>query len=315
MARAEWPRWRRLGSYAWATWRSLQGCSHLVFGGGTLFHARSQSSVNLALIAMLVLMARLRGAQVFALGVGVSPLLQGLPKRLMGFILLLTRDFAVRDESSRTNCQALSGASRVRLTADLVFSLPLAMVPRISGPRPVLGVTLAASDIGNDGRGNERFLIGLAGALRCLQNRGWQIRLLSFQELDWQGEKLSDTTLFDTMYAYGLEQTVEIRRVSSHPPDIARQYSDIDVIVGMRFHGHVLAAQSGIPFIGIGRDTKLVDLCDYFSMPFIGLNDLVPDNLVIAVEQVRDQTPDQDKVRVLARAAAANFGRIGASIS
>lgn len=314
MARTEWPRWRRLASYARATWRSLHGCSHLVFGGGTLFHARSQSAVNLALIGMLVLLARLRGAKVFALGVGVAPLPPGLPKRLMGFILLLTRDFAVRDESSRTNCQALSGVSRVRLTADLVFSLPWATLPRISGPRPVLGVTLAASDIGNEGLDNESFLARLASALAYLQNRGWQIRFLSFQELDWQGVNLSDSALFATMYAYGLGQNVETIRVSSHPPEIARQYADIDVVIGMRFHGHVLAAQSGIPFIGLGRDNKLADLCAYFSMPFIGLNGLLSDHIVAAVEQVRNHAPDREKINVLSRAAAANFSHIGASI-
>ena len=316
MVRAGRPRWRRLASYALATWRSLRGCSHLVFGGGTLFHARAGSAVNLALIAMLVLMARLRGAQVFALGVGVASLPKGVPQRLMGLILALARDFAVRDESSLATCRHLSGVSQVRLTADLVFALSLEKLPRVSGLRPVLGITLAASDdIGNDGLGNEAVLANLALALQRLRERRWEIRFLSFQELDLDGMKLSDSALFATLYRYGLRQAVETIRVSSLPAEIARQFSDIDAVVGMRFHGHVLAALMDIPFVGLGRDSKLVDLCAYFSMPFLELNDLQSDRLVTAVEQTRKQVPNREKTRMLSRAAAANFSSVGASIS
>lgn len=315
MARAGRPRWRRLVSYALAMWRSLRGCSHLVFGGGTLFHARAGSSVNLALIAMLVVMARLRGAQVFALGVGVAALPTGMPQRLMGFILSLACDFAVRDASSLANCQHLSGAPHVRLTADLVFAFPPEKLPRVYGLRPVLGVTLAASDIGRDGLGHEVFLENLALALQRLQERGWEIRFLSFQELDVDGVKLSDSALFSTLYHYGLRESVEIVRVSSLPTEISRQFMDIEVVAGMRFHGHVLAALMDIPFVGLGRDSKLVDLCAYFSMPFLESGDLRSDRLVTVVEQVRGQVPNQQKTRSLLHAAAENFSIVGASIS
>lgn len=315
IVRAGRSRWRRLASYALATWRSLHGCSHMVFGGGTLFHARARSAVNLALIAMMVLMARLRGAQVFALGVGVASLPKGMPQRLMGFILSLARDFAVRDESSLANCQNLSGASQVRLTADLVFALPLEKLPRAFSLRRVLAITLAASDIGHDGLGNEDFLANLAVALQRLRELEWEIRFLSFQELDFDGVKLSDSDLFATLYRYGLKQSVKIVRVSSFPAEISRQFSDIDAVVGMRFHGHVLAALMGIPFVGLGQDSKLVDLCRYFSMSFLDSNGLQPDRLVTAVEQTRTQVPDRQKTLMLSHAAAANFSTVGASIS
>ena len=314
-ARVAWPRWRRLMCYAWETWRSLRGCSHLVFGGGTLFHARAGSIVNLALITMLVVMARLRGAQVFALGVGVASLPKGMPQRLMGFILSLARDFAVRDESSLANCQNLSRVPQVRLTADLVFALPLERLPRAFSLRPVLAITLAASDIGHDGLGNEEFLGSLAVALQRLRDLGWEIRFLSFQEIDFGGVKLSDSALFAALYRYGLRESVEIIRVSSLPAEISRQFVDIDVVVGMRFHGHVLAALMGIPFVGLGRDSKLVDLCVYFSMPFLEANDLQSDRLVTAVEQTRTQVPSRQKTLMLSHAAAGNFSIVGASIS
>ena len=315
MTRVEWSRWRRLLCYGWETWRSLRGCSHLVFGGGTLFHARAGSSVNLALIAMLVAMARLRGAQVFALGVGVASLPPGIPQRLMRFILSQSRDFAVRDVSSLENCQCVFDGPQVRLTADLAFTLPQERLSRESGSRPILGITLAAGDIGCNGLGHEEFLAKLVVALERLRDRGWEIRFLSFQELEGDGIHLSDSALFATLYHYGLRESVEIVRVSSLPAEIPRQFMDIEVIAGMRFHGHVLAALLGIPFVGFGRDRKLVDLCALFSMPFFESGDLPPDRLTTAVEQVRIQVPNQQKTRALSQAAAENFSIVGASIS
>lgn len=308
-------RWRRFVSYALALWRSLYGCSHLVFGGGTLFHARDGSSVNLVLITMMVSMARLRGAQVYALGVGVAALPAGLPRHLMRCIISLVKDFAVRDESSLAHCQCLSGGTQVRLTADLAFALPLERLSRTFSCRPALVVTLAASDIGQNGLGHEKFLASLATALQQLRNMGWKIRFVSFQELDCDGAKLSDSTLFFSLYRYGLREPVEIVRVSSIPTEIPRQFSDVEVVVGMRFHGHVLAALLGIPFVGLGRDSKLADLCGHFSMPFLAMSDLQSDGLVAAVEQVRALVPNRQKVSDLAQAALENFSTIGASIS
>jgi polysaccharide pyruvyl transferase WcaK-like protein len=315
MARAAWSRWRRLVSYVWATWRSLRGCSHLVFGGGTLFHARSGSCVNLALIMMLVVMARLRGAKVFALGVGVAPLPAGMPQYLMDGILALSRDFAVRDRSSWTNCQSLPSVSRVRLTADIVFALPIEKIAHVSGRWPVLGITLAASDIGNDGLGHEAFLASLAEALERLRSQGWELRFLSFQELDAAGVKLSDSALLAALSACGLRQPVETIRISSHLTEIARQFEPLDVVMGMRFHSHVLAARMGIPFVGVGRDSKLADLCRHFSMPFLAMSDLQSDGVVGAVEHVRTHVPNQQKVSDLSHAAIENFSVVGASMS
>ncbi len=314
MVRKERPRWQRLTSYALATWHSLRGCSHLIFGGGTLFHAREGSSINLALIAMLVVMARLRGAKVFALGVGVAPLPKGMPRFLLGVILKLAQDFAVRDASSLANCRDIRGVTSVRRTADLVFALSLKTLPRAVNYRPILGITLAASDIGHNSSGNESFLKNLASALERLQELGWDIRFLSFQELDFDGLKISDSALVNELTRYGMKHPITWLRVSSDPSELSRQFSDIDIIAGMRFHGHVLAALLGIPFVGFGRDSKVLDLCEYFSMPFLAMNDLQASQLVAAVEQTLKQTPNREKTLALSEASATNFNNIKASI-
>ncbi len=316
ISNAEWSRRRRLWHYALSTWGSLRGCSHLVFGGGTLFHAHGGSSINLALIAMIMLMARLRGAHVYVLGVGVARIHGWLPRGLMGLALSMAHDFAVRDSSSYENCCGLIGASKVRCTADLVFILPLKKID-VAVPLPkrwVLGLTLAASDIAQDHAAHGAFFDSLAKAAERLLAVGWEIRFLSFQELDLDGAKLSDSALFSKVLLRARTSEVRMVRVSSNVGELTDQFADIDIVVGMRFHGHVIAAMLEIPFVGFGRDHKVSDLCTLFSMPFIPMNDLTIDNLIEAVENAKNRIPDQIKVREQIKSAEMNFGYVGASL-
>lgn len=308
---------RRLGRYLMDTWKSLAGCTHLVFGGGTLFHARSNSPVNLALIFMLVVMARLRGLEVYALGVGVAPLRGALPRRLMQGILMRAADFAVRDQSSLQHCQGLANGAPLRSTADLVFSLPLPPLPKDGGSggrQPVVAITLAASDIGNGGE-HEHFLQQLALALEQLVKKGWSICFLAFQELEQAGIRVSDTALFKRVQSYAANLDGEVVRMSASSTEITQLFSTIDVVAGMRFHGHVLAAMQGIPFVGFGRDEKLKDLCSHLSMPFLDMGGLDAARLAETIEGARDTQPDAERVQELSLRSADNFSRIGASLS
>ncbi len=308
------PKWRRFFSYICKIWQSLAGCSYLIFGGGTLFHARNGSPINLSMITVIVIMARLRNMRIYALGVGVAELPAGLPQFLMRIILHLSDDFAVRDRSSLWHCQQLVTADKLRLTGDLVFALPLRALSQSSYSR-VLGVTLAASDIGSDGIRHEAFINTFSSSLKCLSDQGWTIRFLSFQELAIPGVNLSDSALFETLSrdAPGLKGS--IIRISSDPAEIARQFSEINVVAGMRFHGLVIAALLGKPFVGVGRDSKLSDLSTMLDMPFINMNDFREIELVEAVEKVRDSIPNPLTVQALARQADENFNKLRGSFS
>jgi polysaccharide pyruvyl transferase WcaK-like protein len=304
------PRWLRVTKYAWNTWRSLRECTHLVFGGGTLFHARSGSKVSLALMAMLVIMSRLRGIKVFALGVGVARLPAGIAKILMGIVLNSAQDFAVRDKSSMQNCQNIFGSSNIRITSDLIFSISLNAASRDFNARPVLGITLAASDIGNDGSGKRNFLDALGSALEILYAQGWTICFLTFQEFSSTNINLSDSALFQTLTCFELKKKVEIVSVSSKPSEIARQFSGIDIVAGMRFHGHVVAALMGKPFVGISQDSKVEDLCKFLSMPFLDIDKFQVEQFVSVVEQVNSSVPNKNKISILSDSANANFDNI-----
>ena len=273
-------RWKRLTDYFLASWRALAGCRVLVFGGGTLFHARGGSLANLILILLTVFMARLRGGSVFAIGVGVAGIPVGLPRLLMAGILALTKDFAVRDRTSWENCQGIPASGHIRCTADLVFSLPLPLPPQRLTVAPqalagkIIGVTLAASDIGQETEHYPQFFATLRTDLGVLLADGWRVRLLSFQELQGPEVNVSDSKLLAAIGVRG--EGVELIHVASDPEILCRQFEPLDIVAGMRFHGLVIAALMGKPFVGLGRDSKLVDFCRDSGMPFLPMESVRP---------------------------------------
>lgn len=307
LLRQDGAKWQRLSDYFLASWRALAGCRFVVFGGGTLFHARGGSLSNLILILLTIFLARLRGAKVFAIGVGVAELPAGLARVLMAGILMLLEDFAVRDKTSWENCQAVRGGNRIRRTADLVFSLPM---PKLSCPAKlsagrIIGVTLAASDIGQSVGRYPEFFDTLRTDLAALLADGWKVRLLSFQELHGFGVNVSDSDLLEAIGIAG--DRVELIRVSSDPDELCKQFGALDIIVGMRFHGLVLAALLGKPFVGIGRDSKLVDFCRDLGMPFLPMGSVRPGEIGGAVALALGSGLNEEQIATWQRLAQENF--------
>ena len=301
------PKWRRLLDYLNANWQALAGCRAMVFGGGTLFHARGGTLTNMVLLFLVVFQARLRGTRIFVLGAGVAEMPGISAKLLMAAILALSNDFAVRDASSWRQCRQIFGGKHVRRTADLVFSLQLPMAARISSGKTV-GVTLAASDIGDAIAAYPQFFAALAADLTYLRDNGWSIRLLSFQELDDPQASMSDTKL---LQAIGIEgERVELLRVSSDPDALCRQFTDLDVIVGMRFHGLVMAALLGLPFVGVGRDSKLSDFCLDAGMPFLSLSEVYTGLVAETIARALGRNLDGANLAAWQALSAENFGPI-----
>ncbi len=309
------PRWLKAWRYSIRMWKALKGVSIFIFGGGTLFHAENGSPTNLLLLLFVVAMARLRGARVYALGVGVSPIRGVVPKTLMSALLLLSRDFAVRDTSSMECCRTLAGGSLARKTADLVFLLDFP--PRISKKacQRVVGLTLASSAIHLQTGCHSNALKELAGVLNQLGREGWTLRFLSFQELIIGDFQLSDSMLLESLKHSGLEATIDLVEVNSKRDAVAEVFSELDLVIGMRFHGLVLAAISGIPFIGIGSDHKLSDLCEKYGAPFFPVTRLNGQQLLSAVNGMKEQIPDPKITEELKDAARKNLSAFQTKIA
>ena len=71
----------------------------------------------------------------------------------------------------------------------------------------------------------------------------------------------------------------------------------------MRFHGLVLAAMLGRPFVGIVHDNKISEICRRFGMPYHDVS-LDGADLAANAEDIREKVPDKQLLDESRRAGA-----------
>jgi polysaccharide pyruvyl transferase WcaK-like protein len=298
---------RRLVATLLAYWNYFGRCSWLVFGGGTVFHERT-SAFPILMLALISLLARFRGLRLAALGVGVAELRSPMGRLALRAIVMMSEVFAVRDEAARKQCQQAGAAGPVTLTGDLVFGLSqLTKVDRAELTREPLTVAVSVSPIALEGAAGDRSLRILREFVAALLRNGCRVVLLSFQESD----TISDSTNLARILPASAKSLVVERRLFANAEQIVRTFSEIDVHCGMRFHGHVLAAMFGLPFVGISYDNKIEQICRLFDMPSYDLDRVSADQLVAAVDMVRTRRIAQVTIEDCISRAKANFSALG----
>ncbi|WND03186.1 polysaccharide pyruvyl transferase family protein [Temperatibacter marinus] len=92
---------------------------------------------------------------------------------------------------------------------------------------------------------------------------------------------LSQNDLMATKKLYGLDSLEDADQLVSLSKVFYtyQQWSDflkchIDLAFGTRLHGNLMAITNGIPALFIAHDTRLLEICDYFSLPHLTLEEL-----------------------------------------
>lgn len=306
-------KFERLRHYLRLQWDAMKCCDHIIFGGGTLFHAQNGNSTNLMLIVLIVLIGRLRGSKVHAVGVGVGELSTRLSRVLFSGIVRFSELFLVRDVTSLDHCQRFLYFGSVTRTADLVFTLPVYPSSVVKSDRGVhLGITLALIGVNADSANHSPFVEGFRAALNHWRGQGWSVTFLVFQDLHAESVTLSDRDSFHQVF--GEQEGIESLRVSSDLTVLEKQFAGFDCIVGMRYHSLVIASLLGIPFVGLGNDHKVADLCDSLSMPVLPLQGFGASELLMAVSRTVERAPDPMRVQSLRQAAWDNFSQLASAM-
>jgi polysaccharide pyruvyl transferase WcaK-like protein len=281
--------------------------SWFIFGGGTVFHER-ESPFPLVMLALICLLARLRGLRVAALGVGVAELRSPLGRLALRAIVTVSDLFAVRDESARRQCELAGVGEMVRLTGDLVFGLSAlrpcgpANVAESRGPRVALSVSPGALT----GAAGERAVLVLREFLGHMVANGYRVTMFSFQESGALSDREVLARLAAAIHPDHADDVVW-RKLSFDPEEIVRSFAGIDLHCGMRFHGHVLAAMLGRPFVGISHDKKIEEICRLFGMPSVAMEQMAAGELLAAVETAKGSYPDPQRLMTCTSQAALNF--------
>lgn len=244
----------------------------VLFSGGTVFDStRGIKPTLLTLIQVVVF--RTFNARLFSLGNGLN-LGNSRPNNfILGLSLRLFEKLYFRDESSYIAATSLIGKDKVSLASDIVFSsksIP-ALISSTNKKNDVLVVTFAASDIKRfRSRKNLHFDFYYNRFFNYAKENNLEIVLVSFQNCTEDNSRLSDLTRFLEFYpCYKGVRFLEAHKKS----EVVAEIESARLVVGMRFHGHVIAAICGVPFFPISVDHKCLDLSSRFGLP-ISIDDL-----------------------------------------
>ncbi|MGH2444601.1 MAG: polysaccharide pyruvyl transferase family protein [Candidatus Limnocylindria bacterium] len=220
--------------------RALRRVDLLVLAGGGLFNDHWTGVVPR--YAAWVLAARLTGARVAWVGVGVGPIRRGWMRWLARLAARASHVVLVRDAESVT---ILGSAGRARLIPDpSVFNLPPAEVPRA-------GLALIVrAPVQEDAPLAARLLAGLSAAIADAGSDA--VVLTMAGEADRQ---------FSDALRRALEQRgvpgVEFDSLGPTPQLALARLSELSALITVRLHGLLLAALAGVPTVPIAYDAKV----------------------------------------------------------
>ncbi len=281
--------------YTVSHWKILRKSQAFILGGGTLI-SNHMSTISLFLLATLVSIANINKIKIYGLGLGIGKVENKLGGLLTKYILNSMTVVCVRDNLSLEYGQQMAAKANFQLTADLVFSSSLVNTfsQTKKGPnqtKKTIGITLAAPFLSDSTENKQRILLALAECCAHWSEKAYTIKLLCFQDANLPGNiRISDKIFFNELLSISHSNTMEIIDVSSDVDHLCEIYSSLDIVVGMRFHGVVLAALASIPFVGFSSDKKVSEICNSYYMPFMDINELTTEKLSSSVSTALNLT-------------------------
>ena len=272
--------------YARAHHKVFKTCHSMILGGGTLISGHS-SAKSLFLIWLISLLAKINSLKVYGVGLGVAKLDTSV-KRFLARCIINNCDFlGIRDDISLKQLKSVTTKECVHLTADLIFESRNLIFDKVKTTNSLavnsIGISIVGLFLKNEIK-KELVLRSLVEAIEVWVNSGVRVRLFSFQNSK-NDEFYSDKFLLEQILnSFPASPMVSLVELDANVSSINSGFSSIDILVGMRFHGAVLAAMSNKPFVGFSCDHKMSSLCNLFSMPYIDMDHLTSDWLVNAAK-------------------------------
>jgi len=295
--------------YARAHHKVFKTCHSMILGGGTLISGHS-SAKSLFLIWLISLLAKINSLKVYGVGLGVAKLDTPV-KRFLARCIINNCDFlGIRDDISLKQLKSVTTKECVHLTADLIFESQNLIFDKVKTTNSLavnmIGISIVGLFLKNENK-KEIVLGSLVEAIEDWVQNGIHVRLFSFQNS--KNDVLCSDTLFldEILNTFRESPMVSLVELDSSISSINSGFSSIDVLVGMRFHGAVLAAMSYKPFVGFSCDHKMSSLCDLFSMPYVDMDDLTSDWLVNASKVRIDANIYDNQLKSLTLLSGENY--------
>lgn len=271
----------RMADYLGLLRTTFGECRALVFGGGTVLQ-EGGSPLGLLVILATVMQAKKHGLKVIAIGAGIGAARTRLGRFLLRRIVKRIDVLCLRDASSMAAVAALVPSKSVRAVADLVYALPLPDVSKsVAAPRAIFSIQPAVT-ARRDAMGSA-VRAALNHTIASFIARGWPCTLLAFETKREGAPGLDDREAWEDVAGDLLARhpgELELLAPAGDLAAVTARMAGAKVHVGQRYHGHVLAAVAGVPFVGLSHDRKITEVCRSFDMPCIAVESVTPVTLL-----------------------------------
>jgi polysaccharide pyruvyl transferase CsaB len=224
-----------------AVFQAIRRCDLLIFGGGSLLQNATSNRSLLYYLALIGTANRL-GKPVVLLSQGIGPLNGAWAKRAAARGLRSVAGLTLRDELSRKALMDLGiPAEQLTVTGDLALLLDAEKSAPIEGKESNLVAVIPGPGCG------QREKRELVRILDWLQEKGKQVVLLPLfpaQDLPLCRELAQACP--GTVLLEEAEPTAQCAKIGT-----------MELVVSVRLHGLVYAAEMGVPMVGISYDPKV----------------------------------------------------------
>jgi polysaccharide pyruvyl transferase WcaK-like protein len=271
--------------------KTLRRADVLLIGGGGQLSEPVEVFASLPLqVLKMTLLARLAGAQVLILNVGVIPLKRRSTRLLVRTALRLADYRSVRDEQSRSLAERI-GAPTPDVYPDLAYALDQ---PDARGRHPTRTVAINVFPhfdgryLPAAGTRYQTYLETLASFTLELLRRGYSVTLVQTQlradppALADLGARLAATTGWEALESRLLERSI------SSVDDLLEVLGSSDVVVGTRYHAVVIGFALGRPVLALAGHAKVVqEMAEMGQEPFLfRIDEADPAELLSAFERL-----------------------------
>lgn len=244
--------------------RALMRADLLLMSGGGLIHDHWISGLPLYLAWNVA--ARLAGAQIIWIGVGIGPLRSRWSRFLAGRILRLAALVTVRDAESARLALDVAPHVTATITPDPAFFNPAPPERTRSGVGAVIRAPAPQDSVLES-----RFATALGNELSAIAASGRDVVLLTMG-----GAR--DTRFAEAVRRAALSAgtNARVEQLRPDPMTVLHRLGSLEAIITVRLHGLILGAIAGTPALPIAYDPKVSAVAAQLGL----------DDLSLTLEQV-----------------------------
>ncbi len=258
--------------------RQMKKCTVFISGGGGLLQDVSGKGLSIIYYISLILLARLFKIPNVIYGQGIGPIRRGINKKIIKLTLSKTNLIIVRDEQSKILLQQIGIEKKpILVYADSSFLLKKERISSemekyySSGSRNeksikkmTIGVVIRkCKEIEQDY--NQKVLQLAKVADHLITKYQSRLIFIPFQ-ID------NDLTLLNDVFKQMKNSSVDCLKGEINPAQMLSLFSELSLIIGMRFHAILFATISNKPFIAIDYDPKVRNFVNSLELPELLLN-------------------------------------------